>query len=396
MDANLHQKKQPTLAILTYADKTRIFRGNQKNFVDLIRTGEEHDVRVYVMTTTDFKVNGNHAVGYTYNPSSKRWDKKLFPLPNIIYNRIPYRKFELQPEVQQIIQSCMRNSQIQFFNPSFFNKWTLFEWLNQSKQTQPFIPATEQMTNANALGDLLKSHSSLYLKPIRGKAGKGIMKVSLTEKSKMRLYELSIQDKTKSHISRYADIHKLWAQIRDLTGSKEYIVQQGISLASYKDRPFDLRVLVQKNGNGEWSIAGVGARLAGKMSITTHVPRGGSIDDPLKLLSASFGTQGSKRIISKAKQAALTIARQIEKASGHTLGEMSMDLGVDNNKNIWFFEANSKPMKFDEPQIRKKSLENLIRYSLFLSDMKQKSIARKSAIVKKAVRHSKKPARVGR
>lgn len=396
MDANLHQKKQPTLAILTYADKTRIFRGNQKNFVDLIRTGEEHDVRVYVMTTTDFKANGNHAVGYTYNPSSKRWDKKLFPLPNIIYNRIPYRKFELQPEVQQIIQSCMRNSQIQFFNPSFFNKWTLFEWLNQSKQTQPFIPATEQMTNANALGDLLKSHSSLYLKPIRGKAGKGIMKVSLTEKSKMRLYELSIQDKTKSHISRYADIHKLWAQIRDLTGSKEYIVQQGISLASYKDRPFDLRVLVQKNGNGEWSIAGVGARLAGKMSITTHVPRGGSIDDPLKLLSASFGTQGSKRIISKAKKAALTIARQIEKASGHTLGEMSMDLGVDNNKNIWFFEANSKPMKFDEPQIRKKSLENLIRYSLFLSDMKQKSIARKSAIVKKAVRHSKKPARVGR
>ncbi|CAG7631166.1 YheC/YheD family protein [Paenibacillus allorhizosphaerae] len=394
MDAILQQKKQPTLAILTYADKTRIFRGDQKNFVDLIRTGEEHDVRVYVMTTTDFKLSGNHAVGYTYNPMTKSWDKKLQPLPNIIYNRIPYRKFELLPEVQQIIQSCMRNGQIRFFNPSFFNKWTLYEWLNQSKRTQPYIPVTEQLSNVSALDDLLKAHETVYLKPIRGKAGKGIMKVSLTEKSKSRIYELSIQDKTKSHISRYSDVHKLWSQIRDLTDSKDYIMQQGISLASFKDRPFDLRVLVQKNGKGEWSIAGVGARLAGKMSITTHVPRGGSIDDPLKLLAVSFGTQASKRIISKAKQAALTIARQIEKASGHTLGEMSMDLGVDNEKNIWFFEANSKPMKFDEPLIRKKSLENLIRYSLFLSNMKHKSLAKKSAVVKKrAARHSKKPAR---
>lgn len=30
-----------------------------------------------------------------------------------------------------------------------------------------------------------------------------------------------------------------------------------------------------------------------------------------------------------------------------------MDLGIDDLGEIWFFEANAKPMKFDEPQIRK-------------------------------------------
>lgn len=366
MDARIYNKRQrPTLAILTYADAKRIFRGNQKNFIDLIRVGEEHGVLVYVMTTTDFKLTSKKAIGYGYDADSKTWKKSLFPLPHVIYNRIPYRNFELLPEVQQVIQTCMRHEQIRFFNPSFFNKWTLFEWLNKSKTTRPFIPVTQKLSTSEELKQLLQSHPSLYLKPIRGKAGKGIMKVSRsTDNTK---FELSIQNKTKSHISRHPTITQLWSEVKEHVGNKDYIIQQGIALANYKRRPFDLRVLVQKNHKGLWSVSGVGARLAGKLSITTHVPRGGSIDDPSKLLAYSFGTAESANIIKRTKRAAITIARQIEASCGHMLGEMSMDLGVDADGYIWFFEANSKPMKFDEPPIRKRSLENLIRYSIFLS-----------------------------
>ncbi len=203
---------------------------------------------------------------------------------------------------------------------------------------------------------MLLAYPFLYLKPIRGKAGKGIMRVSRISggRSKGNSYELSIQNKTKSHISRYSTVSELWTEIQRQINSKEYIMQQGIVLSSYKQRPFDLRVLVQKNGKGRWTITGIGARLAGKSSITTHVPRGGSIDNPVKLLNSSFGTAGSKRIIREARKTALIIAKQIEKSYGYSLGEMSMDLGVDQIGHIWFFEANSKPMKFDEPPIRKK------------------------------------------
>lgn len=49
------------------------------------------------------------------------------------------------------------------------------------------------------------------------------------------------------------------------------------------------------------------------------------------------------------------------------LGEMSMDLGVDEEGGLWFFEANSRPMKFDEPAIRKLSLERIFQYSHHLA-----------------------------
>lgn len=378
MDAIVQQLHgRPTLAILTYADEKRVFRGNQDNFVDLIRIGEDRGVRVYVMTTSDFKLTGKQVSGYSYQPSTKSWIRQKFPLPHVIYNRIPYRKFELYPDVQQVIQTCLRHRHIHFFNPSFFNKWNLFEWLNKSKTTKSFIPVTKRLSSSEDLHNLLRAYPFLYLKPIRGKAGKGIMKVSLiSDSSKSNTFELSIQNKTKSLISRYGSVSELWSQIQELTDAQDYIMQQGITLSSYKKRPFDLRILVQKNGQGKWTLSGIGARLAGKLSITTHVPRGGSIDDPAKLLAHSFGSSGSKRIISKARKAALVIAKQIEKSFGHNLGEMSMDLGVDQDGRLWFFEANSKPMKFDEPPIRKKSLENLIDYSIYLSKTKPKRVSK--------------------
>ena len=156
-------------------------------------------------------------------------------------------------------------------------------------------------------------------------------------------------------------------KLRLLIGNEQYIAQQGISLPRYQKRPFDLRVLVQKNGKGRWSITGIGARVAGSRSITTHVPRGGTIEDPQMLLQHVFGVDTAAIILRQASKTALTIAKQIEKGQRTRLGEMSMDLGVDAQGHLWFFEANAKPMKFDEPHIREKSLENTVLYCKFLA-----------------------------
>lgn len=45
-------------------------------------------------------------------------------------------------------------------------------------------------------------------------------------------------------------------------------------------------------------------------------------------------------LIGRVKSNALLIAKQIEKECGHILGEMSMDLGIDTEGQIWFL----KPM----------------------------------------------------
>lgn len=366
MSANAeYNSTRPTIAILTVDDEKLFFRGNRDNFMDLLKMGKEAGCPIYIVTVKDLKLSAKKVIGYTFDFEQKVWVQQWFPLPNVVYNRIPLREDELVPSVQRKIDECLKHPNIRIFNPYFFNKWNLFEWLRKSKTTRPFIPLTRRLTSSTELGKQLLKHPFLFLKPESGKAGAGIMTIKY-QPAKPLPFKLQIQNKKKSSTYRCATIGKLWARIKKEAGTMRYIVQQGIELVSTNRRPYDLRVLVQKNQKGQWDISGVGARVAGSSSITTHVPRGGSIEDPVKLLEASFGAEVSKRILVRAKNTALLIARQIERGSGYSLGEMSMDLGIDQQGGVWFFEANSKPMKFDEPHIRKRSLERIFQYSNFL------------------------------
>jgi hypothetical protein len=354
---NEARKKAPVLAILTIDDPGGDFRGNRSNFTDLIRTGQSMGFLVYVLTIKNLLLSRKTLWGYVYVTETKVWQKQLMPFPDIIYNRIPLREDEMLPAVRQKIKACRKLSRVVLFNPSFFNKWQLFEWLRSSKTTRPFIPATRRLMSVGGLRRLMRKHSYLYLKPESGKAGKGIMTVKL-HGGKTLPYRLKIQEDRSSSTYNCSTIQKLWTRIQKESGGEAYI--------------FDLRALVQKNRNGYWELTGLGARMAGTSSITTHVPRGGRIDDPEKLLTYTFGQEQAHKLLQKTKVAALLIAKQIEQASRQRLGEMSMDLGVDNGGNLWFFEANSKPMKFDEPHIRQKSLERIFQYGAYLIRKKTK------------------------
>lgn len=358
----------PVVAILTYRDESRVFRGNRDNFLDLLKTAKEEGVTAYIVSQDDLHLAARTIQGFTYSPSKKKWVRGEKPFPQVVYNRIPYRKFEQLPEVQQLIQSCLDHPHIRFFNPSFFSKWSLFEWISGSRATRRHAPETVKLSGLPEFTRMARSHRELYLKPVKGKAGRGIMKAQrlVGKQAQHGAYRLTCQSEGGTATTSHDTIAKLYEAVRRETNGKEYIVQQGISLAKAGGRPFDLRALVQKNSRGEWRVSGIGARVAGKSSITTHVPRGGSIDNPTRLLENVFGASAAKSILREAKETALILAAQIEKGSGHTLGEMSMDLGVDKTGKLWFFEANSKPMKFDEPHIRKMSLRRLVRYWKYL------------------------------
>jgi len=360
----------PVAAILTYRDGTRIFRGNRDNFIDLLRTAKEEGVTAYIVAQDDLDLRARKLKGYVYSPSKKKWVLGERPFPDVVYNRIPYRKFEQLPEVQEVIRDCLSHPTIRFFNPSFFSKWSLFEWLNESRLTRKHIPETVRLTGQSEFARMVRKHRNVYLKPVKGKAGKGIMKVQqLAPKRKptdVGGYRLTCQSADGVESMIFDTLSAMYDVVKRYMDGKEYIAQQGITLAVAGGRPFDLRALVQKNARGEWRVSGIGARVAGASSITTHVPRGGSIGDPAKLLSTVFGPTSGRSILQQAREIALVLASQIEKGSGHTLGEMSMDLGVDTTGKLWFFEANSKPMKFDEPHIRKKSLRRLVRFWKYL------------------------------
>lgn len=353
------------LAILTTKSKKGKVKGNFENFKDLIATGTAMGFIVYVLPISHLNTTKEQLKGLIYNAHTDKWISTLMPFPNLIYNRIPYRQDEASKYVKNKIGRISKLKNVKLFNPTFFNKWQLFRWLMKSSETSKFLPETKRLQTEITLRQMLEKYSFLYLKPESGKAGKGIMTVTV-DNSQILPYALSIQKNKESKTIRCSHFESLWKKITQESQNTPYIAQQGIKLNQYNGRSYDLRLLVQKNQIGKWEVSGMGARLAGQQSITTHVPRGGKIESPVKLLQNSFGQREATVIKQKVEDVAILLATQIEQESQALLAEMSMDVGVDKSGEIWFFEANSKPMKFDEPHIRKKSLQRIFQYGQFL------------------------------
>jgi len=299
---------------------------------------------------------------FVYLPQKNRWIKQIMPFPDVVYNRLPYRKNEEDESVINTM-SFLKQENVPFFNPFFFDKWSLFKWMEESKEFKKITPRTMMLTKVNLI-NMIRTNSFLYLKPIQGKAGLGFFKIITESKACTLIYQ------SEKGISRkeFYSFSKLWNHLANRIKNRKYIIQSGIDLNTYNGTPYDIRILVQKNDKGEWKTSGIGIRIAGRTSITTHVPRGGYIESVDKVFKSSFGLRNFEMWKRYLSELAIRIAKYIEKRSGYSLGEMSLDLGIDKNHNIWFFEANSKPMEFDEPNIRSTSLIRLIQYFRYLAN----------------------------
>ncbi len=357
---NEHLKLGPIIGILTVGDGTS-FVGNKENFKDIILSGKKLGALVYVFTPIGINWAEKLVRGYLYDDRQNDWVESILPFPHVVYNRVPTRKAESRSEVDETLSQIASLKNVTLFNRHFFDKQSLFRMLEDRSEVASFLPETKKLDSLARLKAFCACYPFVYLKPVLGKAGKGIMRVeySNTGWHLYRVYEQKVITR------RFSTLEGLWRYVKQWTHKKKYIIQQGIPLAHYRGRPFDVRVLVQKNGKGEWGVTGIGIRRAGAQSITTHVPRGGSIQSLSKVLNALFKEE-AYRIEDKINRTALTIARTLNEEID-SLAEMSMDLGLTQDGQLWFFEANAKPEKFDEPSIRKSSLSNIIRYSQYVS-----------------------------
>lgn len=354
----------PLIGILTVGEGAA-FTGNRENFRDIFLSGKKLGALVYVFTPQGINWEKKKIRGYVYNERENHWQELILPFPHVIYNRIPTRKAEQRPEVKKTLRRIHELPNVTFFNRCFFDKQELFAMLGEHTEVRPYLPDTKKLDTLARFRSFCSEHSYVYLKPVRGKAGEGIMRIDFTN-NRWRLQRLKEQ---KAITNRFSSLEEMWKHVHRLTRKQRYIMQQGIRRARYQGKPFDVRVLVQKNGVGEWGVTGIGIRRAGRQSITTHVPRGGSIHSATSVFSVLFPNNPAQ-VEAQIRQTALTIARALQE-NIEDLAEMSMDLGLTATGEIWFFEANAKPEKFDEPGIRSRSLSNLIHYAQYVSHLQK-------------------------
>ncbi|MBX6352372.1 MAG: YheC/YheD family protein [Thermoflavifilum sp.] len=339
----------PVFAVLAGSGR-RLFRGCKPELAELLQYARRQGRLMYVVPA--------HAVResvwwHGYVRHRGQWRPLLLPRPQAVYNRIPFRNVERQPESQHA-KLLLRKLTIPMFNPGYFNKARLYEWLRADGLSR-YIPETVTDLNLTALTRLLRRHRSVYCKPAGGSIGQGILRVDATGDGGVRVTHL---EGGRSVSETLPTVDEAWAAVLRRRGPGRYVMQAAVQPILWKSRPCDFRVLLQKCGTN-WHVTGIGVRVAAPGSITTHVPNGGSIERLEDVLRSAFqnGAQASKE---RLERTALILAEAIDRHYDGELGEMSMDLALDESGRVWFLEANSKPMKFDEPDIRERSLQGVL------------------------------------
>lgn len=333
------------VGILTTEGKQTALTGNFKLFRDISQKLAEKGGKTIVFTLNSFQDNAIKG-GYIYNQEKKVWTVADYSgIPNVIYNRIPYRKDENTGQFHQFSAWCQKYN-VPMFNCSFFKKWDIYTALLKDSKLKNHLPFTQLIQSKEQLEQHLHGHSSLYLKPNDGSKGNGIYILSKQEDHNYHI---------KGHNGMYGStfFQNIWEKkINPLLLKREYIFQYKTEIMKHNERQYDYRVFAH-NVKKNWVVSGIGIRQGKMNGITTHVLKGGTvmeIDDVTK-----------PEDIGQIHYLTARCGDTLEKSFGvGCIKEFSMDIGKSTGGEFYIFDVNSKPMKFDEPDIYEKGLNHLV------------------------------------
>ncbi|WP_442599046.1 YheC/YheD family endospore coat-associated protein [Neobacillus sp. D3-1R] len=304
--------------------------------------------------------------GYFYHANG--WEKHIVPFPNVVYDRLPNRLSENRKEQRLVKERMQSEYLIPWYNPGFFNKLDIYERLYNDISVSQYLPETEPFTSFSAIEQMLSQYGHVYIKPINGSLGLGVHQL-LFDKVENYYYCRYYDEDGEKKLRKFSTLESLMNTIFRRRSLEKMIVQQGIPLLRYENRPIDFRIHSNKDANGNWQITAMAAKIAGIGSATTHVKKGGLI----KSLDEIFNQEEKKLYIPKLREAALKLSQSLEKNLEGIIGEIGFDLGIDKEGNVWLFEANSKPGRsiFTHPQLKEFDLltrKLSIAFAIFLTE----------------------------
>ncbi|HZH58857.1 MAG TPA: YheC/YheD family protein [Metabacillus sp.] len=261
---------------------------------------------------------------------NKKFVERTINLPKIIYNRAHLNNKKVRKTLFHFIQS---GSKVFNFIPIMNCKYYVNKLLEQEEHLTEYLPTTLKGSIKN-LNDALQHMESFFIKPCYSSIGKGIMYVEKEKNDNWYLYEKHTAKKSwERSLFHSLEIKK----VKSLFKHRSFIIQERIPLATFQNRPFDLRVIVQKDGTGDWSISGIVAKLAPEGHLITNVGRGGEIGE-LQDYYNNYDNSISD-ITENINTLAIDIAKALEKKWPH-ISDLGLDIGITKKGTPYFIECN--------------------------------------------------------
>lgn len=216
-------------------------------------------------------------------------------------------------------------------------KYLLYLHFSKDSVIRKYLPPTSRYS-AKALETYLGRYGTVYVKPSGGSRGHGILKVW------RRDGDIWVQHTTRL-ARRFSSIQAATLHIDSMRGGKAYIVQKGITLARVNGRPFDIRVMMQKDvPGGIWQYSGMVAKVAGQGSVVTNVALShGRVMEVEEALRRALGFTAARARQCMADMVALShrAAKHFDRYQPYR--EIGFDVAVDTRGRIWLIEQNTAP-----------------------------------------------------
>lgn len=351
----------------------QVKKANMQNpnfrFTETARANDEANAVVYYFSIKDVDFPQRKIIGTYFNYDTKRWGKKSFPYPDVLYDR-GGGTLKSQQEISSYIREELGKSRgLKRVNPKyFFDKWEVHTNMMRYKEMDMYVPKTVMFTEEEDLKGMLAKNSALYIKDIAGNNGKGvarIIKLSDSEYELSHFYEGTLKYKVNSQ-------EELLEKIKEIFKDKKVIIQSAIDVLQINGRNADMRATVQRNGKGKVSITALPVRLGKEGCPITTTRSGATVYKFEDFFTKHFGYSDEevRNLRERVSDFLLKCFLVIEDIYGE-FGEIGIDYAIDKDLRIWFIECNAKPGKdtlylsYDDDTIKRAFL-NPLEYAKYL------------------------------
>jgi hypothetical protein len=320
----------PYLGLLTNTEDYKLASRLNKMKVFLKEYAKLHGaVVVFALNKVDQK---NRLIeGYCYNPVTQCWQNGTFPYPAAIH-----RTIGLNTEWKNHFLSVIGDK---LFSSRFFNKWEMYQWFSKEPAISPHLPFTLLYQAPQDVLEMLEKFPIIYLKPILGLQGRGIVRISRENQKLIFKY--------REHRVNYSEVCADPSQAREYLQKRfrhgQYLIQQAVDLLKYCEGIIDFRCIVQKDQSNTWVCQAIIGRSGAKDSIVSNISSGGAAFPGEQLLRKLFPISEANvaALQNQIAAFALIVCNKLTEY-GINCGSLGLDIGMDTKERLWLIEINNR------------------------------------------------------
>lgn len=336
---------------------------------DLCSAAPSLGIDAYVFSAPSYDAQTGGLQGLRYSQGS--WKLQSVPLPDIVYNRAFYQSGSDRSNGAYVLSMLHARKAHQTINSRLPAKYNVYEQLAEDNALRPYLPLTLRYSYEKMKELMRETDNGIILKPTAGMQGKGILHLE----KELWGSGLTATGRTRSNqpfFRSFRDGASLALWLNRFIGNAPYLIQPYLRLSDAENRPYDIRVLLQKDGSGKWKETGNAARMGTAGALTSNLHGGGTALSSTAMLSVNLGKSKAERLL-----------RQIHTISGHTaarleqcfgrFGELALDFGIEPDGRLWLLEANAKPGRevfrlIGDKRTQRLTIERPLLYAKYLTN----------------------------